>query len=162
MSHYKNGTPAKVGDLVVGPVYNTKGPVAGTITSISPGMDACNCKVRFIALVPISEATEDHPAGLLDANVPSMAVRLVDGVLPPFERVKTVNHGTEGPEMAVIACEDYSACGELLRADEAFTLAKEHNERANRELDALTARALVEEAESVVLEEPVEPSAPSA
>jgi hypothetical protein len=118
--HYKNGTPAKVGDQVVGKLYNTDGIVAGTLVSVTPGVDSCNCKVRFLALVPVRPETDEHPAGILDADVPRMAVRLADGVLPPFERVKTMHHGTDGAEVAVIACEDYSALNELLRADQVF------------------------------------------
>lgn len=51
--HYKDGTEAKVGDLVKGTAYNTKNPdgtprvIVGEMLSISPGSDTCNCTVMF-------------------------------------------------------------------------------------------------------------------
>ena len=108
--HYKNGTHAKVGDQVVGKVYNTDGIVAGTLVSITPGVDSCNCLVRFITALPYFAIEAEG-----ESRIPRMAI-------PPMSctLVKSEVHGTEGPEFAIYECQDYSACSELLRADEAF------------------------------------------
>ena len=48
MPHYKDGTPAKVGDIVVGKGYNQKddsgelATIAAIVVGISPGSDSCN------------------------------------------------------------------------------------------------------------------------
>lgn len=50
MPHYKDGTPAEIGDHVRGVPYNTKGAeVVGTLVQITEGCDSCNCIVAFIA-----------------------------------------------------------------------------------------------------------------
>lgn len=50
--HYKDGTEAKVGDLVKGTCYNTKGVVVGVMLGITPGSTACNCRVAVTHVVP--------------------------------------------------------------------------------------------------------------
>jgi len=52
--HYKDGTEAKVGDLVKGTTYNTpKGSIQiGVMLGITPGSSACNCRVAIPRIVP--------------------------------------------------------------------------------------------------------------
>jgi hypothetical protein len=59
--HYKDGSEAKVGDLVKGTAYNTKNPdgsprvIVGTMLQITPGSETCNCVVSFAETAPLSE-----------------------------------------------------------------------------------------------------------
>lgn len=49
MPHYKDGTPAEIGDLVKGVPYNTHGKaVVGTLVQITEGTESCNCIVAFV------------------------------------------------------------------------------------------------------------------
>lgn len=46
MPHYKDGTEAKVGDLVKGVTYNRGGKViVGELIQIAPATESCNCIV---------------------------------------------------------------------------------------------------------------------
>jgi hypothetical protein len=47
MPHYKDGTPAEVGDFVKGKPYNTGHEIVGTVVQITEGTDSCNCIVAF-------------------------------------------------------------------------------------------------------------------
>lgn len=51
MPHYKDGTDAKVGDVVRGTTFNKKGEVLGILVSITPGTDTCNATVNALARV---------------------------------------------------------------------------------------------------------------
>ena len=57
--HYKDGTEAKVGDLVKGTVYNTKTAdgspaiIVGVMLGITPGSSACNCRVGVLRSEPL-------------------------------------------------------------------------------------------------------------
>ena len=52
MPHYEDGTPATVGDHVVGKTYNLGGKViSGTLISITPGADSCNCIVAYAEII---------------------------------------------------------------------------------------------------------------
>lgn len=54
MPHYKDGTPAQTGDLVVGTTYNrpnadgTPRMIVGEIISLTPAAETCNCTIGFI------------------------------------------------------------------------------------------------------------------
>jgi hypothetical protein len=48
MLHYKDGTPAQVGDLVKGKPYDTHHEVVGEIVSITPSAEGCNCQIAFV------------------------------------------------------------------------------------------------------------------
>jgi hypothetical protein len=50
MPHYRDGSPAKVGDVVVGETYNRKGKHLGIVKEVKPG-DTCNCTVGLLATV---------------------------------------------------------------------------------------------------------------
>lgn len=101
--HYANGREAQVGDQVVGRVYNTPGVVAGTLVSVTPGQDSCNAMVEFIAAAPPGKTQ------------PRMLV-----ATEPARIQKTQQHGSAGPEVAVYLCRDYTHCGNLLHAEDAF------------------------------------------
>ena len=45
MPHYKDGTPAKVGDLVRGRGYNLKAEIEGYVLKVEPAQKACNVVV---------------------------------------------------------------------------------------------------------------------
>ncbi len=54
MPHYKDGTPAAIGDIVRGKGYNVKdrdGNLAefvGTVVGITPGSSSCNIQVAYV------------------------------------------------------------------------------------------------------------------
>lgn len=71
MPHFKDGTPAAIGDKVKGKPYNTPHEVVGIITSITPDMDSCNCKVAFVEIADIDTVTY----GVCMVTVDSSAVK---------------------------------------------------------------------------------------
>ena len=114
MPHYKDGTEAKIGDHVVGKLYNTAGVRAGTIVSITPGVDSCNAMVGYVEAVPMP--ADGKP------KVPGMALRdtLADGEdagkrVPIMRVAKTEAHGSAGAEFAFFECADYCAINELTK-----------------------------------------------
>ena len=46
--HYKDGTEAKVGDIVKGKGYNIKHEIIGKIIGITPGAKTCNCTIACV------------------------------------------------------------------------------------------------------------------
>jgi hypothetical protein len=67
MPHYKDGTEAKVGDLVKGKGYNLKGPdgnireFVGTLIDITPGASSCNVKIAHVEVfdpIPILASSQ--------------------------------------------------------------------------------------------------------
>lgn len=88
--HYKDGTEAKVGDLVKGTAYNTKDAkgqprvIVGTMLQITPGSDTCNCVVGFVEHEP---ATVDNMMKRASYGESVVARRLNDG--PVFVVAKT-------------------------------------------------------------------------
>lgn len=70
--HYKDGTEAKVGDLVKGTAYNTKNAdgtprvLVGVMLQITPGASSCNCVVGF---VEHSAVTPDAMRTLADMHL---------------------------------------------------------------------------------------------
>ncbi len=60
MPHYRDGTEAKVGDLVRGVSYNReKRQIVGTIIQITPGVETCNCMVAFASIKPLPKLPDD-------------------------------------------------------------------------------------------------------
>lgn len=53
MPHYRDGTEARIGDIVRGSTYNHKGRIVGTLVSVTPGSETCNCTVAFASLVAL-------------------------------------------------------------------------------------------------------------
>lgn len=113
MPHYKDGTVAKVGDQVFGKLYNTPGVRAGTIISITPGVESCNAMVGFLMTVPlVTTGGEDQTS-----TPPRMSVAASDGLPKPPRRTRTEQHGSAGPEVHVYECIDYCAANELTKVD---------------------------------------------
>lgn len=49
--HYRDGTEAKLGDLVKGVTYNRdKREIVGVVVSLTPGTESCNCVVAFATI----------------------------------------------------------------------------------------------------------------
>ncbi len=112
MPHYADGTEAKVGDQVIAPVFNSGGPKAGVIISITPGVESCNALIQF---AETRKKTEPHEA-------PRMAVRFA--AIPGAENasgvllsrtVKGEAHGSSGDEFEVYVCADYCDTNKLTK-----------------------------------------------
>ncbi len=110
MPHYADGSEAKVGDQVVGKLYNSgPAPKAGVIISVTPGAESCNAMVQFTEAVPY----EADPGGE-DAKPPRMALRDVDGIA--IKRVvRGEQHGSAGATFHLFTCADYCATNELTK-----------------------------------------------
>lgn len=58
MPHYRDGTPAQVGDQVKGTGYNVKDAdgkpkvIFGTVVGVTPGSTACNIQVAHVVALP--------------------------------------------------------------------------------------------------------------
>lgn len=126
MPHYADGIEAKVGDQVVGKLYNTQGPRAGTIISITPGADSCNAQVAFMEPVLVDGDPADRWRELenqwiggdpLTTKVPRMAVWRERGGAhrPMFRVVRGEQHGSAGPAFALFECADYCGVSELTK-----------------------------------------------
>lgn len=48
MPHYSDGTPAQIGDDVVGKPYNTDHTITGKVVQLVPDSEACNLVVAFV------------------------------------------------------------------------------------------------------------------
>ena len=59
MPHYADGTPAQVGDKVVGKSYNDgKDGIVGTVVQITSEAETCNCVVAYV----ITQIAEPGPS----------------------------------------------------------------------------------------------------
>jgi len=62
--HYRDGTEARVGDLVRGKGYNVKGPdgelleIQGVVVGLTPGTDTCNLRVAHPEVRRSSDGVE--------------------------------------------------------------------------------------------------------
>lgn len=68
MPHYKDGTEAKVGDLVIGVPYNQNGKmIAGTVLQVISDSESCNVRVAFAKFekITIDEAVHGRNPGAL-------------------------------------------------------------------------------------------------
>jgi hypothetical protein len=129
MPHYKDGTEAKVGDQVIGKLYNTVGIRAGTLISITKGTEACNAQVAFTEAVAIDNDSVDIWRGLEkdwtaedqfrseSRKVPSMARWKAQdsSSRPVFRVVLGENHGSTGAPFAVFDCVDYTGVCDLTK-----------------------------------------------
>lgn len=48
MPHYKDGTPAKYGDIVKGRGYNVKHEIVGKVVGLTLGTNTCNIQVAHV------------------------------------------------------------------------------------------------------------------
>ena len=77
MPHYKDGTEAKLLDVIKGKPYNTPHEVVGVVVGITPSAESCNLRVMFV--------TREDPGGGQSAPVP---VSKIDyGETKAFEKV---------------------------------------------------------------------------
>lgn len=117
MPHYKDGTPAQVGDFVVGKPYNTDHVIAGTLISISPGVDSCNCMVQFAQAVP--RASFDAACDARYVGTGPLRMARIGGSterhteLPVHRFVRSEQHGSAGEEFALVECVDYGAVADF-------------------------------------------------
>lgn len=60
--HYKDGTEARLGDVVKGAGYNVPGVIVGTVVHLTPAADACNIQVAYVATaeLPGGFTNPDH------------------------------------------------------------------------------------------------------
>jgi hypothetical protein len=110
--HYRNGREAKVGDLLVGTVYNTtvdgkddspKKVIAGTLVKAVPGSDTCNAEVEWVEHVP---PIHKRPR-MATADLPRLSIQPVD------------QSGTLEVRVAYL-CRDYTHVGALLHVEDAW------------------------------------------
>lgn len=102
MPHYKDGSQAKVGDHVIGRLYNSgPEPKAGIIISITPGVESCNAQVQFTEARPVDHTGSSARPGMALAGDPRI--------------VKGEAHGSSGPTFALYTCADYCATNELTK-----------------------------------------------
>lgn len=60
--HYRDGTEAKLGDLVRGRGYNIKHEVHGIVVGLTPGHTSCNIHIATLrAAQPLGLETLPHP-----------------------------------------------------------------------------------------------------
>jgi len=109
MPHYKDGTEANVGDMVFGKLYNTDGIQAGTLISITPGVESCNAMVQYTLAVPIDNAKEPRMAVMAERSSRD------DPAHGIARKVKGQAHGTSGPEFYLFTCADFCAVNELTK-----------------------------------------------
>lgn len=48
MPHYKDGTEAKLGDVVKGRGYNVRHEITGVLVGLTPGTTTCNVKILTV------------------------------------------------------------------------------------------------------------------
>jgi hypothetical protein len=112
MPHYADGTEAKVGDQVYGKLYNTEGVRAGTLVSITPGVESCNALVGFLVAVRVGDA---GVAGSVGDPMPRMSVQDKDRDAVRLRAVHGEQHGSAGPLFHLVECVDYCATNELTK-----------------------------------------------
>lgn len=91
MPHYKDGSPAHVGDFVIGKPYNTPREVVGELLSITPGVEVCNCQVAFLETIEnFSEFIAKQPSPIVFAKG---ARNNGDGTLTTIGLIPRIDYG---------------------------------------------------------------------
>lgn len=118
--HYRNGREAKVGDPVVGTVFNNGGKVvAGTLISLTPGTDACSAMVSYAIAVLAVDLEKQEPKGSylkVDGQAIYNAV--------PVKVAGAEQHGSAGPLAVTFSTTDYTECKYLLHAEDAHLMSQ--------------------------------------
>lgn len=70
--HYSSGTPAQLGDIVLGKGYNLPHPIVGCVVGLTAGADSCNIKIATVKTKPVDPRNPDttgfiHQAKVVDA-----------------------------------------------------------------------------------------------
>ena len=60
MPHYADGSPAKIGDHVIGMGYNVKHPISGIVVGVIEGSESCNLRVAYIDQQPVRKADPNN------------------------------------------------------------------------------------------------------
>jgi hypothetical protein len=108
MPHYADGSEAKVGDQVTGVLYNSgPAPKAGTIISITPGVESCNAMVQYTEALPIAD--EGAPV------MPEPPRNALFGAGGPTRSVKGEQHGSSGQKFVLFTCTDYTETKQLTK-----------------------------------------------
>lgn len=107
--HYKDGTEAKVGDLVKGTTYNTpKGSIhVGVLLGITPGSTSCNARMAMVTAHSLGDVR--LPVGNSEGTPHIMGVSTHDG--PAL--VHREGSGDASVTKLVGLKIDYTACGDL-------------------------------------------------
>ncbi len=87
MPHYKDGTTARLGDIVRGKGYNIPHEIIGPVVRIEAGSDQCNITVAVAHAAPIAQA---GGAGVLYRNGADLFLIRADveyGQTDAFERI---------------------------------------------------------------------------
>ncbi len=111
MPHYTDGTQAKVGDQVIGKLYNTAGARAGTIISITPGVETCNAMVQFTEAKLMENGIMPEPPRM----TVFCTVHSDEPTKPQTRVVKGEQHGSTGATFVLFTCADYCAVNELTK-----------------------------------------------
>ncbi len=87
MPHYKNGTPAGVGDIVKGKGFNIPHEIIGKVLEIVEGSDACNLHVACVTRE--SMILKPDPTDALGSQINYTEVRatLEYGQADAFEKI---------------------------------------------------------------------------
>jgi len=99
MPHLRNGDPAHLGDVVRGRPYNAKDStgnlreVVGTIVSITPGIESCNCTIAWIEELDLDRIYDGSNVGVLvqsniaDKSKHAYIIRTDYGETKSFEKL---------------------------------------------------------------------------
>lgn len=100
MPHYRDGTAAKVGDVVRGKGYNVRDKagnlkeIVGTVVGVTPGSDTCNIQVAHVVTEPL--------AAMPSSYFFRQQENVVIGCGP--------EGGTAGPQIAARVSLEYGQC----------------------------------------------------
>jgi hypothetical protein len=99
MPHLRNGDPAAIGDVVRGEPYNVKDAegnpkeIVGTIVSITPSIESCNCTVAWIEEIDLNRVSGGASVTVLvqsnvaDNSKHAYTIRTDYGETKAFEKI---------------------------------------------------------------------------
>lgn len=95
--HYKDGQPAKIGDLVKGKGYNIPGTIVGKLVQMTPNSARCNCIILVATSEKLSRDSYDYDYKLNNAHTMLKVYEggIVDIDKPAKMEVHAVNARTE-------------------------------------------------------------------
>lgn len=106
MPHYKDGTPAALGDIVKGKPYNTSHEIVGEVIQITPAADSCNCMVAFIEKIELPSEIIKHIHNL-NLGIP-YTTRVKGGIVD-------ANKSSEMEYLKLIPKVDYGALRDFIK-----------------------------------------------
>lgn len=89
MPHFRDGTPAAIGDKVKGKPYNTPHEVVGEIIHIIPNSDECNCTVAFAEVLNVENAPYGATGHVvsIDGEQKIIVIRTDYGAIKDFQKI---------------------------------------------------------------------------